>query len=71
MTASRLPLAELEHLLAVAAYVVLRHGDAYTPLMDRLDAEVAQARKKATDRDRAERILKSLSLEVSHVALPA
>lgn len=50
-------LADLEDALAIAAYVVVRHGDAYVPLLDRLEQEVEAERRKCSDRDRAQRIL--------------
>jgi len=50
-------LAELEHMLAVAAYIVVRHGEAYVPVLDRLEREVEQERHKVSNRERAQRIL--------------
>jgi hypothetical protein len=38
-------LARLERALAVVAYVVLRHGPVYAPILERLEQEVAAARR--------------------------
>lgn len=57
---------DLETALAVAAYIVLRHGDAYLPVLDRLEREVEEQRRRSSHRDRAQRILKSLTVEVRH-----
>lgn len=51
-------LAELKEALRVAAYVVLRHGDVYVPIMDRLAREVDEAcRDTPSSSERARRIL--------------
>jgi hypothetical protein len=36
---------ELERALALAAYIVLRHGPTYAPYIDRLERELENARK--------------------------
>lgn len=53
-------LADLEQCLAVAAYLVVRHGDAYVPTFDRFEREVEEARAKGSDRGRAQRVLSDL-----------
>lgn len=53
-------LAELEHALAVAAYIVVRHGDAYVPTFERLEREVAEAQTKSSNRSRAQQVLADL-----------
>jgi hypothetical protein len=53
----------LDQSLAVVAYIVLRHGDAYAPLLDRLEREAETQRRKASYRDRAQQILMSLPTE--------
>ena len=53
-------LVELERALHVVAYIVVRHGDAYAPLLDRLEAEIEAERRKGNHRDRARRILADL-----------
>ena len=63
-------LQEMERALLLAAYIVVRHGDKYAPLMERLEEEVEAARRQATKRERAQMILKSMTKEVRH-ALPA
>jgi hypothetical protein len=47
----------IERALTLAAYIVLRHGDAYAPIMDRLERELVDERLRASTRDRAARIL--------------
>ena len=49
-------LADLEHALAVAAYLVMRHGDLYIPLLERFEREVEAARR-GNPASRARRIL--------------
>jgi hypothetical protein len=63
MTTYTLP--DLEHALMQAAYLVELHGDAYVPVMDRLEQEVLAARERSSGRSRAQRILSSLSIDVS------
>lgn len=53
-------LAELEKFLAVAAYLVVRHGEAYTPTFERLEKEVDAARHRVDQRSRALRVLADL-----------
>lgn len=57
------PETETERALAVMAFVVLRHGEAYAPLLDRLEREVEEERRKASHSDRARRILASMSID--------
>lgn len=54
------PLAEFEQCLAVAAYIVVRHGDAYLPTFERLEREVAEARTRSSNRSRAQQVLADL-----------
>lgn len=56
---------ELECCLAVAAYLVIRHGDAYIPTFERLEYEVEQMRRKLGNRERAQRVLATLNLNGS------
>lgn len=53
-------LAEMEKFLAVAAYLVVRHGEAYTPTFERLEKEVEAARHRVDQRTRAQRVLSDL-----------
>lgn len=52
--------AELERCLAVAAYLVVRYGEAYTPTFERLECEVEQLRLQLGKRERAQRVLATL-----------
>ena len=48
----------LERALALAAYIVLKHGPVYAPYLDRLESELEAARR--TDEvERANRILEA------------
>jgi hypothetical protein len=48
-------LAELEQALTAAAHIVLRYGDVYAPIMERLEREVEEARRRAESLERARR----------------
>lgn len=54
------PLAELERFLAVAAYLVVRHGESYTPTFERLEQELEEMRRRLGNQDRARRVLAEL-----------
>lgn len=53
-------LAELEEALALMAYIVCRHGEVYAPIMDRLEREVEEARRRVPSAERARRLLEAL-----------
>lgn len=68
MIQKRAPAKELlglDQALAVVAYVVLRHGDVYAPLLDRLEHEIEQERSKVSTRERAQRILSAFPRTVT------
>lgn len=69
MSADRLQY--LEHRLAVMAYIVLRHGDVYAPLMEWIEQEIDTIRAKRSVRDRAQQILKNsmVAVEGRHAVL--
>lgn len=52
--------AELERYLALAAYLVVRHGDVYVPTFERLEYEVEQGRRQFGKRERAQSVLAEL-----------
>lgn len=54
------PIADLEQYLAIAAYLVVRHGDAYVPTFERMERIVDDARRRVGDRERAHQVLASL-----------
>lgn len=56
----------LEKAVHAMAYIVLRHGEAYGPLLDRLADELEARRRAPSARDRAQRILASMTREVRH-----
>ena len=51
-------LQELERALAIVAYGVLKYGDQFAPILDRLEREVEAARASSPT-DRARRILEA------------
>lgn len=53
-------LADLDEALTLAAFIVLRHGDAYAPIMERLEREIEEAKRQAPSSDRARRILAAI-----------
>ena len=58
MTASHeITEADLERYVAAAAYVTARYGEVYAPLFDRLERELAAARRRADPVARARRYL--------------
>lgn len=59
---SRIAEAQLEHATALAAYIVSRHGGAYAPIFERLERELAEARKRSDPVERARRYLTMNSL---------
>jgi len=50
---------ELEEVIAFAAFVVLRYGEVYAPLLDRLESELIAMRRAQAPRDRARQILET------------
>lgn len=61
---------DVHQALAFVAYLVLRHGEAYVPLLDRLEREAAP-KEGDTHRDRAQRILRSMTLAQGAKRVPA
>lgn len=50
-------LQEIEEAMVYVAYLVEKYGDAYAPVLDRLEREFEAARRKEQPRDKARRIL--------------
>jgi hypothetical protein len=59
---------QLERALALAAYIVLRHGPVYTPYIDRLEKELEAARRNDPT-ERAKRILQTYTVEGDRKAI--
>ncbi|GLQ09205.1 hypothetical protein GCM10007913_11370 [Devosia yakushimensis] len=55
----------LERAVHFLAYIVLRHGEKYGPLLEWLDDELQQMKKAPSARDRAQQILNRMTREVS------
>ncbi|GGC68294.1 hypothetical protein [Chelatococcus reniformis] len=53
----------IEQAMVFMAYVVMRYGDQYAPILERLEQELADARRRETPRSRAERLLKAYTLD--------
>jgi hypothetical protein len=60
-------LQQIERGLQVMAYLVVRHGETYVPLLDRLEQELEAEKHRQAPRDRAAKILASLTREVRSV----
>lgn len=60
----------IERALPVMAYIVLRHGEQYGPLLEWMEEELENARKGDTYRHRAERILAGLTREAHYAPVP-
>lgn len=58
----------LEKAVHAMAYIVLRHGDGYGPLLDRLADALEERRRAPSARDRAQRILAQMTRGVSQHA---
>lgn len=56
-TADTVTVERLEKAVHALAYIVVRHGEKYGPLLDMLDDELEQLRKAPSALDRAQRIL--------------
>ena len=59
---------ELERALALAAYIVLRHGAVYAPYIDRLERELEAARRN-DPAARAQRILETYTVDGGRKAI--
>lgn len=60
----------IERALPVMAYIVLRHGEQYGPLLEWMEEELENARKGDTYRHRAERILAGFTREPNFAPAP-
>jgi hypothetical protein len=56
-------LADLERAYAMLAYVVINHGDAYLPLLDRMEREIVHARRAQSGIERARQVLETYTLD--------
>ena len=60
-------LEELQRALKIIAFGVVRHGDAYAPLLDLIEEAIEAERHRVNPRDRAAKILAELTREVRNV----
>ncbi len=58
-------ITQLETTLRMLAYVVVRHGEVYGPLLERVEHELEEARRKTSHRDRAQQILAQMTREAN------
>lgn len=56
----------LERSVHALAYIVIRHGDQYGPLLEWLADELEERRRAPTARDRARQILSQMTREAHH-----
>jgi hypothetical protein len=49
----------LERALVTMAYIVVRHGAVYAPILDRLEREIEDRRRQAEPVERARRLLEA------------
>ncbi len=47
------------------AYIVVRHGEVHGPLLERVERELDEARRRPSHRDRAQQILAQLTREAN------
>lgn len=52
-------IAEIREAMVYVAYLVEKYGDAYAPVLDRLEREFAAAQSRESPRSRAQRILQA------------
>lgn len=64
-TARGVTIEQLEQTLHALAYIVVRHGEAYGPLLDRIERELEEARRRPSHRDRAQKILAQMTREAN------
>lgn len=56
-------LERLERALVAMAYIVVRHGPAYAPILDRLEREVEDRRRRDEPVSRARRLLAAYTVD--------
>lgn len=61
---SQMSIERLEKAVHAMAYIVLRHGEAYGPLLERLADELDERRRAPTASARARDILAAMTREV-------
>jgi len=62
-------LARLERALVTAAYIVLRHGPAYAPILERLENEVAEFKRREDPIERARRLIDAYTVDGGRKAI--
>jgi len=60
MSDNELTLSELEQTVAVLAYIVLRHGEVYAPLFDKMEQALLRRRQQENATTRANRYLENI-----------
>ncbi len=63
--AGRRSIERLENTLRMLAYIVVRHGEVHGPLLERVERELDEARRRPSHRDRAQQILAQLTREAN------
>jgi len=62
-------LERIERALVTMAYIVVRHGPAYAPILDRLEREAEEMRRQEAPVDRARRLLEAYTLDGGRKAI--
>lgn len=56
-------LERLERALVLAAYIVTRHGEVYSPIFERLERELVDMKARSDVRSRANRVLEAYTID--------
>ncbi len=58
-------LGRLEAALVTAAYIVIKHGPQYSPLLERLEKEVAELKMREDPMAKAHRLLEAYTIDTN------
>ena len=61
----------VEAAIKAVAYAVVVHGEVYAPILDRLEAELAEMHRRRRPVDRAKAILEAYTVDGGVKAIPA
>lgn len=56
-------LERIDRALVTMAYIVVKHGPTYAPILDRLEREAEEMRRQEAPVDRARRLLEAYTLD--------
>jgi hypothetical protein len=69
MSADDIPLDRMQRALVTMAYIVIRHGPAYAPILDRLERELVERQSSESPLARAQRLLEAHTLDGGRKAI--